>query len=184
DIGDLTVCDVGIETIRTKNYSIALKNRDTFNIDADYWFMPNAARQDRPVLACLGILFRNQPELLLHACVRMVCRQLLDLSLADQVYAGIAHIARNNFVVAKYDNSQSCRHTGFAVVRHPFVVYRKIGRVEHLSEQLLGGLIAWGFAKSLERRFHSEPARHLSIMQSTHAVSKHGYRTVAAFLIL
>ena len=89
----------------------------------------------------------------------------------------------DDFVVAQHDDGKGRGHAGLAVVLHALVVDRQIGRVEHLREELLRGLLSLGLAKGLQGRLNRQAAGHFAALHPAHAVGQDRDRAAAAFFL-
>ncbi len=120
---------------------------------------------------------------MLHADVGMVRGQLLDSGLAHEIDARISHVAHRDLVIAQHGNSQGRGHAGLALILEALVVDRNIGRVKHLRDEMLRGLLSLGLLESLQSSLHGQAACHFAALHSTDTISQDCDRSASALLL-
>ena len=150
-----------MQPVRTKNEAISVLERRFGEIHLNNRILAERARQNRTQLTGHGVFLRNQAELPLHFDVRMIRCELLDLAVADQIYAAIADVSNIGFLVAKYAGRQCGSHPpqlGFDAE----VIDIEVRFFEDVVEDLIGFAAARSGLESIQRDVDRHPAGNLT----------------------
>ena len=161
-----------MQTVRTKHDAVALLDGYVLDVHANHGFLSDTAGEDETIVAALGLILADEAELALHGDVRVVGRDLPDLSFAREINPGIADIADGDAIVAEDGDGQRGGHAFGGLVFHALVENGKVGRVEHLCQQLLRRQVFLRFAEYFQRHLHRQPAGDIATPLAADAIGQ------------
>ena len=184
DVANLVVSDVRVQAVGTKHNPVAFENLNFVGIHTRNRLLADAAGQERTLIAGLGFLVGNQPELALHSDVGMVGSELLHFGFADEVNAGITDIADRDLIIAEHRHGHRGGHAPAGIPeRQAFVIDGDIGGVDGFDDEISGGVAGFGFAESFQAGLDGQPAGDFAMVLAADAVAQNCDRAALAFFL-